>query len=83
MNYQELANRTRYFKVDEEGRGVMCRAIEKMREEERLEAIQEEKRETVFRMLEAGKYSIDDIIEVTGLSAEEVTKLVQESAVLV
>lgn len=80
---KELANRTRYFKENEEGRGVMCRAIEKMREEERLEAIQEEKRETVLRMLEDDELSLEKIAQYSGLSLEEVTKLAKESAVLV
>lgn len=79
MNYKELADRTRYFKEDEEGRGVMCRAIEKMREEERLE----EKRETVLRMLEDDELSLEKIAQYSGLSLEEVTKLAKENAVLV
>lgn len=43
MNYDILAERVRYFKEDEEGVGIMCRAMEEMREEareeERLKAI--------------------------------------------
>lgn len=57
----------------------MCRAIEKMREEERLE----EKRETVLRMLEDDELSLEKIAQYSGLSLEEVTKLAKESAVLV
>ncbi len=38
MNYDILANRVRYFKEDEKGVGIMCRAMEEMRHEAAIEA---------------------------------------------
>lgn len=57
----------------------MCRAMEKMREEERWE----EKRETVLRMLKAGKYTIEEIAEISGLPKAEIEQISQSDAVLV
>lgn len=50
----------------------MCRAIEEMRIEER--------REVARRMLAAGKYALDEIVDIAGLSLEEVQKLQNEKS---
>ena len=53
MNYQTLADRTRYFKSDAKGVGIMCRLLEDMRmeamEEGRMEGRIEGKREEIGR----------------------------------
>ena len=56
----------------------MCRIMEDMRNESLKEGIQEEKKMTVFRMLEAGKYLLEEIANISGLSLEEVNQLKAE-----
>ena len=51
MNYQALADRTRYFKSDEEGVGIMCRLLEDMR----IEAMEEGRIEGKKEGIEVGK----------------------------
>ena len=52
--------------------------MEDMRNESLKEGIQEEKKMTVFRMLEAGKYLLEEIANISGLSLEEVNQLKAE-----
>ena len=60
----------------------MCQVIEDMRKEARekatVEATQAEKKMTVLRMLRAGKYALEEIAGIAGLSLNEVQKLKQE-----
>ena len=71
MNYELMAERTRYLKENPEGVSEMCRVMEDMRNE----SIQGEKRMTVRRMLEAGKYALEEIANISGLPLDEVKKL--------
>lgn len=59
----------------------MCRILEDMRNESLNEGIQEEKRMTVLRMLGAGKYLLEEIANISGLSVDEVKKLQTERTV--
>ena len=49
----------------------MCKVIEDMRNQERKEAIHE----VALRMLKAGKYAMEEIAVISGLSLEEVKAL--------
>ena len=57
----------------------MCRAMEEMRIESWQEGVEEGRKEgrkdTALRMLKAGKYTLDEIAEMSGLSLEEVKAL--------
>lgn len=53
----------------------MCKAMEDMRNESLKEGMKEEKKLTVLRMLEIGKYSLEEIAGISGLSIDEVKKL--------
>ncbi len=75
MYYDTLAERVRFFKEDKEGILIMCKAMEDMRNESLQEGKKEEKKLTVLRMLEIGKYALDEIAEIAGLPLEEVKKL--------
>ncbi len=87
MNFELMAERTRYLKENPEGVGQMCKVIEEMRKEEREEGMKEgmakgmakgmEKsmRTTALRMLVAGKYALDEIANISGLPFDEVEKL--------
>ncbi len=55
MNYEELANRARYFKKDTEGQKVMSKIVEQIVNYEKIEAAK--------RMLERGKLTKEEISE--------------------
>ena len=78
MNIELMADRTRYLKENPKGVSEMCRIMEDMRKESLKEGIQEEKKMTVIRMLEAGKYLLEEIANISGLSLEEVNQLKAE-----
>jgi len=79
MHYAVLAERVRYFKESKEGSAIMCKVIEDMRREEREEGRQEGRQENMNaiarRMLTAGRYALEEIAEISGLSLDEVRKL--------
>lgn len=81
MNFKLMADRTRYLKKNPKGVSEMCRIMEDMRNESLKEGIKEEKKMTVLRMLEAGKYVLEEIANISGLSLEDVKKLKAERTI--
>ena len=79
MNFELMAERTRYLKENPEGVEQMCKVIEDMRKEERQEGIKEgmmeSMRTTALRMLTAGKYALEEIANISGLPLDEVKKM--------
>ena len=79
MYYDELAERVRFFKESKEGVAIMCKAMEDMRNESIKAGIKEgrkeEKKQTVLRMLELGKYALEEVATISGLPLDEVKKL--------
>ena len=71
MNFELLAERTRYLKENPKGVNEMCKVIEDMRTQERKETMAE----IALRMLRAGKYALEEIVTISGLSLDEVKKL--------
>ncbi len=71
MYYGTLADRVRFFKESKEGIEIMCRAMEDMRNQ----TLKEGMKEVALRMLAAGKYALEEIVNISGLSLEEVKKL--------
>ena len=59
------------FKESKEGIAVMCKAMEDMRKQ----TLKEGMTEVALRMLAAGKYALEEIAAISGLSIEEVKKL--------
>ena len=53
----------------------MCKVMEDMRNESLKEGMKEEKKLTVLRMLEAGKYALEEISKISGLPIDEVEKM--------
>ena len=53
----------------------MCKAMEDMRNESLQEGIREGMKATARRMLAAGKYALEEIVNISGLSLEEVKQL--------
>lgn len=66
----------------------MCKAMEEMRNESlqegiiigKLEGVRETMLESALRMLKAGKYTLEEIVSISGLSLEEVQKLKAENS---
>lgn len=83
MYYDELAERVRFFKESEEGIAIMCKVMEDMRNESLQEGIEQGMKQGVkegmkraaLRMLQAGKYALEEVAEISGLSLEDVKKL--------
>lgn len=71
MYYGVLADRVKFFKESKEGIAVMCKAMEDMRNQ----TLKEGMMEVALRMLKAGKYALDEIAAISGLSLDEVRKL--------
>ncbi len=81
MYYGTLANRVRFFKESKEGIEIMCKAMEDMRNESLQEGIREGMKATARRMLAAGKYALEEIVNISGLSLEEVKQLKADRSV--
>ena len=73
-HYEVLADRVHYFKEDEKGVAVMCKAMEDMRNEAaKMKAVH-----IARLMLDGGKLSYEDIAAYTELTIEEVEKIASE-----
>ena len=71
MYYEVLADRVHYFKEDEKGVAIMCKAMEDMRNEAaRMKAVR-----IARLMLEDGTLSYDKIAAFTELTVKEVQEL--------
>ena len=70
MHYKVLAERVRYFKEDEKGVRAMCKAVEELCKEEKLEAAK--------RFLEYGTLTVEEIAKGLGLTVDEVTELLEQ-----
>lgn len=74
MHYDLLAVQTRYYKESEEGEKEMCRIMEELIENERME----DRKESALRLLKMGKFSNVDIAEGLQLSIDVVNELEKE-----
>ena len=71
MNFELMADRTRYLKENPKGVRQMCKVIEDMRTQERKEAMID----TADRMIADGILTLEKIAEYVGLPLDEVKKL--------
>ena len=78
MYYKVLADRVHYFKEDEEGVAIMCRAMEEMRNE----AVRKRNIEIAMDMLELKKtiasLTYENISKTSKLTVDEVKQLEKE-----
>ena len=76
---RSMADRTSYFKESEEERNEMREVMEKLIKEERSEERAETRLEmaisTATKMIKCGKYSDEEIIDLSDLSLEKVEQL--------
>ena len=79
MYYDVLAERVRFFKESKEGIAIMCKVMEDMRIESLKEGekrgMEKGMKATALRMLEAGRYALEEIAEISGLPLDDVKKL--------
>ena len=73
MHYKELSDKVRYFKETEEGVETMCKAFDDLREATEMKT----RIENARKMLANGKFSLDDIVECSGLPLEKVKELAE------
>ena len=73
-----LAEEVRYLKETEGGRSQMCKLLEEMRNEVAAEAKAENAVSTALKMLARGRYSLEEIADISGLPLEEVRKLAKK-----
>ena len=71
MYLPKIAEKTRYYKRTPEGVSRMCKLMEDMRNETTMR----EKIQTALRMLAKGKYSLEEIAEISELSLRDVQEL--------
>ncbi len=77
-NITDLADRVHYFKEDEKGVAIMCKAMEDMRNEAAREAEKMKAIRMTRLMIEDGKLSYEDIAMYIELTLEEVEKIALE-----
>ena len=75
MNFELMADRTRYLKENPKGVSEMCRIMEDMRNESLKEGIKEGAISTAKKMLADGTIALEKIAEFVGLSIDEVKKI--------
>ena len=75
MNFKLMADRTRYLKENPKGVSEMCQIMEDMRNESLKQGMKQGMKEAALRMLAAGKYALEEIANISGLSLDEVKKL--------
>ncbi len=73
MYYKILADKTRYFKEDEKGVAIMCKAVEDLCNDAKIE----EKKEIALRLLSQNILSREQIAESVGLDIEIVNILAE------
>ena len=84
MYFDILKKQVSQFKNSEEGRHIMCKAIERIAKERERKGKAEGKREnmlaTAKRMLKSGMLALKDVAKFSGLSLAQVKKLQAEMA---
>lgn len=74
MHYKILADKTRYFKENEKGVAAMCKVVEDLCNDAKIE----EKKEIAVRLLNQSELSNEKIAEYVGLDIEVVNTLAKE-----
>lgn len=79
MHYKILADKTRYFKENEKGVAAMCKIVEDLCNDAKIE----EKRESAIRLLKQGKLSDEEIAEGLGLDVKIIEALSEAQSAVV
>ncbi len=75
MHFDLMAERTRYLKENSKGVQEMCKVMEDMRNEAANIAAQKKAMDIASAMIMAGKYALEEISALCGLSLDEVRHL--------
>ena len=80
MYYDELAERVRFHKQQEQGVKKVCRIVEEYGDERAEEARKEVKKDFVEKLLRKNKLSVEEIAEVAELPLEQVRQMAEKLA---
>ena len=80
MHYEVLSDNAKLTKEREDEKG-MCKIIEDIVERESRKERKESQIETACRMIQKGKYSVEEIAEMSNLTVEEVKELIKKRSV--
>ncbi|MDE7088778.1 MAG: hypothetical protein K2O54_01530 [Prevotella sp.] len=75
MVNKNLSETVRFYKEDEKGVSVMCRAIEEMRNEVYEKACLETKEKDILALIESGEFSLEKIASLLKVSLDRVQEL--------
>lgn len=82
MNYDVLAERTKFFKEDKEGLTDMCQIMEELRDitaaKVAAKVTAERNREIALKFIQLGNNTLEEIAEATGLTLDEVKELAEK-----
>ena len=78
MNYDILAERTKFFKEDKEGLTDMCQIMEELRDITAAKVAAERNREIALKFIQLGNNTLEEIAEATGLTLDEVKELAEK-----
>ena len=81
MNYELLAEKTKYFKQDDKGVSKMCKIMEDLRQEGRLEGRKEGRQEgkllAYIDLIKSGLLTVKDAATKLGISEKELQQQIK------
>ena len=78
MNFSLMADRTRYLKENTKGVTEMCKILEDMCLEAKQEGVVEGQQKFILRMLNAGRYTLSEIAELSELPLDQIKQFQAE-----
>ena len=82
MYFELLAERTRYLKEDPKGVSHMCKLMEERVKEEAIIIRKMEAYQFALKLLTRGKDTFNEIVNLTGLTLEEVQEIAEENNIV-
>ena len=77
--FPEIGKRVHYLKEDKKGVGIMCQALEKIRNDGRAEGRKEGQLDLLLSLVKEGVLSVVDAAARAGISSEEFSKKLQKN----
>ena len=77
--FPEIGKRVHYLKEDKKGVGIMCQALEKIRNDGRKEGRKEGQLDLLLSLVKEGVLSVVDAAARAGISSEEFSKKLQKN----
>ena len=77
--FPEIGKKVHYLKEDKKGVGIMCQALEKIRNDGRAEGRKEGQLDLLLSLVKDGVLSVVDAAARAGISSEEFSKKLQKN----